>query len=172
MNKKKMLISLLATLVLVPAAAGATVTTYFSPHMCQTTSGGFSYIDRGLQNWDFEDHGVYCPASWTSSAANGQANAAVSIDAATLIYSDTSSGSFGCHVIAENWDGSIHSSETLFSCSTYGGCGNNYDTAYQGTGQLNWVEPIGGTLYPTSIDIYCTVPGSDSILRGYNVSVN
>jgi hypothetical protein len=169
-------ISAVAVAALAAAPAAATTTTYDSGQKCFYADGSYALTDQGQENPQDNDDYVYCPVAWTSAAANGQGNAAVSVDAATLIYTDTSSGAFDCDVVTENWDGSIYASYSLYSCPTYGGCGQNGDTSWQGAGQLNWsgdvIPNAPGTLYPTQISISCRIPGSGSVIRGYNISIN
>lgn len=85
------------------------------------------------------------------------------------------SGAFKCWPSIQNWDGSIATDATLYSCPTYGGCISNSNAGWQGDGQLNWGRPFswaGATFYPTGITITCTMPGSGSIIRGYNFTTS
>jgi hypothetical protein len=177
-------ISTLAGVLAITAAAsgaGATTTTYYSGQLCLTADasssiGPFPRPSENGQTNDCDcDANVFCPATWTTNSTNGQSNALEIVDAATLVYTDTSSGAFNCHVIEENWDGNIFASESLFSCGTYGGCPTNSDPGFQGQGQLNFSPSInnGKGLYATSIAIECNnMPGSGSTIRGYNFSLN
>jgi hypothetical protein len=169
---KKIAGALCLAALAVPALAQATTTTYYSGQFCYG-SLNIRPDDQGVLNAYNQDYPVYCPASWSTSAPNGQGNALVAVDAATVVYSDNSSGAFNCHVVQENWDGSVFSSASLYSCSTYGGCTSNSNGAYQGSGQLNFTAPISGGagFYATSIALSCEIPGS-SVIRGYNFSIN
>jgi hypothetical protein len=166
-----------AAAALAPSTAGATTTTHYSGQFCGSNAGlndsAVFNNDHGLENGANYDDFVWCPASWSTSSTNGQANPLETVGAATLVYTDVSSGSFACHVVEENWDGGVEAGQTLFSCSQYGGCGQDSERSWQGSGQLNFTNPVnqGTGYYATSIAISCRIPGSSAI-RGYNVSLN
>jgi hypothetical protein len=100
----------------------------------------------------------------------------VSINSATLIYRDYSSGSFSCHVVETVNHSTFHkteSSDPLFSCQTFGGCKGNDNPGFVGEGWLYWKLPInnGQVSSPTSIAIYCTIPGKGSLIFGYSFNL-
>ena len=167
---KRLLVSILLGMSVNSIAEAETF--FVSPNLCW---GVEDQQEQGNLNPFNDSINVICPLpSWSSQASNGQANVQVSVEAATLIYTDLSSGEFVCHVFLEDWDGSLHRSAELHSCGTFGGCPDgSEDPKWQGQGQLNWANPLGaGTFYyPSNIGIACRTPGSHSLIRGLNFTI-
>lgn len=165
-------------LIFFPAAVSnaATTTTFVSGAIC---AHGMTISPQGAQNWNNYDVIAICPIpSWTQSGGIDQGVLPTFLGAATLIYTDNSSGSFRCFVTVENWDGNTYGGPSLYSCSTYGGCPSDSERGWKGQGQLNWTLTNLGRLagvgwYPDEISISCSnMPGSRSIIRSYNFTTS
>jgi hypothetical protein len=169
MSRKVLYSTVVAALIGALQPAHGTTTYFYSGQQCQWYHGSESnlqYSAQGIVNqYPSGFRGAFCPA-------NGYTNSnLVEIQTATVIYYDGSPAlPLQCSVQGTNWDGTLYYSGTLFSCSTYGGCESEVDSAnYTGIGQLNFTNPLQRDIYALNVFIECFIPDHSSVY-GYNMT--
>ena len=182
-NKLKILLLASVGAVVFTSGLAHADTIYVSGAMCariQATSLDLiEHTPQGTLNIDQTTLStpVTCPLpSWSSSASDGRANAQVTIEAATLVYTEGLLNTpFSCWLNVEDWAGGqpVTIEPTLYSSSTYGGLPYMDHHPTPVAGQLNWSwSPPLAPLYPTQIAIVCTMPPQGAIIRGYNFTIS